>query len=153
MESIIVVTSKSHGNTRRIADAMAQTLDARVVKPDEVYDAELDAADLVGWGSGIYWMSFAPELRRRIERLDARPRGRAFVFSTSGLPETPVKRYTRTLSASLAGRGFVVVDDAFGCRGLDTMGPLALVGGVNKGSPSTNDLASAQAYARRLLEG
>ncbi|WP_420040893.1 flavodoxin domain-containing protein [Gordonia sp. MP11Mi] len=152
MDSLIVVESKSHGNTRRIAEAMAATLDARVVAPDEVYDAEIDAADLIGWGSGIYWMSFAPELRHRIERLDARARGRAFVFSTSGLPETPLRRYSRTLVASLAGRGFTVADDVFACRGLDTMGPLSLVGGVNKGAPTTNDLAAAQAFARRIGE-
>lgn len=150
MKSLIVVASKSHGNTRRIADTMAQTLDAKVVTPDEASDADIDAAGLVGWGSGIYWMSFAPELRARVDRLAARDRGRAFVFSTSGLPETPLRRYTRTLSQSLADRGFDVVGPAFGCRGLDTMGPLALVGGLNKGAPTTNDLAAAQAFARRI---
>ncbi|MCF8570226.1 flavodoxin [Gordonia sp. HY002] len=152
MNSLIVVASKSHGNTLRIAEAMAETLDATVVAPGDVSDSEIDAADLVGWGSGVYWMSFAPELTARIERLAVRDRGRAFVFSTSGLPETPLRRYSRALSRSLTGRGFEVLDPVFSCRGLDTMGPLGLVGGVNKGTPTTNDVAAAQAYARRISQ-
>ena len=33
MKSLIVCASKSHGNTRRVADRMAEVLDAEVVSP------------------------------------------------------------------------------------------------------------------------
>ncbi len=150
MTALIICTSKSNGNTRRVADELASVLDARVVSPEEVTDADIDGADLVGWGSGVYWMSFAPELLARIEALPERSRGRAFVFATSGMPETPLRRYTARLRALLDGRGFSVADDVFHCRGLDTMGPLGLIGGVNKGRPSDGDLAAAREFAQRL---
>ncbi|WP_132992106.1 flavodoxin [Gordonia zhaorongruii] len=149
MTALIVCTSKSNGSTRAVADEMAKAIDARVVSPDEVTDAEIDAAELVGWGSGIYWMSFASEVTDRIKALADRPRGRAFVVATSGLPETPLRRYTRSMSDLLAEKGFEVAD-TFHCRGLDTMGPLGLVGGVNRGHPTQADLALARTFALRV---
>ena len=135
----------------RVAGAMASVLDAKVVSPETVTDSDIEQADLVGWGSGIYWMSFAPELVARVEALPECDRGRAFVFATSGMPETPLRRYTANMRDLLASRGFSVADEVFHCRGLDTMGPLGLIGGVNKGRPSETDLAAAREYARGLL--
>lgn len=51
---MIVCTSVSHGNTKRIADVMGEVLGARVVAPDEVEAAELADCDLIGFGSGIF---------------------------------------------------------------------------------------------------
>ncbi|MEJ9077528.1 flavodoxin domain-containing protein [Gordonia malaquae] len=150
MTALIICTSKSNGSTMRVADELASVLGARVVSPETVTDSDIERADLVGWGSGIYWMSFAPELVARVEALSERDRGRAFVFATSGMPETPLRRYTANMRALLASRGFSVADDVFHCRGLDTMGPLGWIGGVNKGHPSETDLAAAREYARRL---
>ena len=149
MTALIVCASKALGNTQRIAEEMAGVLDARVVTPEAVTDGEIEAADLVGWGSGIYWMSFARELVDRIDRLDSRPRGRSFVFATSGLPETPLRRYTRSLTGLLSERGFESAG-VYTCRGHDTMGPLALVGGLNRGSPTAADIAGAADFARGL---
>lgn len=53
MKSVIVCTSVSHGNTKRIADVMGQALGAPVTAPEEVDPAGLAACDLVGFGSGI----------------------------------------------------------------------------------------------------
>ena len=43
MKSLIVCVSTSHGNTRRIADRMAEVLDAEVVEPESV-DPETSAS-------------------------------------------------------------------------------------------------------------
>ncbi|GAA1084884.1 hypothetical protein GCM10009648_24710 [Tsukamurella spumae] len=83
--------------------------------------------------------------------LPVRPHGAAFVYATSGLPETPLRRYTRNLADLLGGRGFRVDPEVCHCRGWDTMGPFGLVGGMNRGRPSAADLAAAEDYARRLL--
>lgn len=63
MKAIIVCSSVSHGNTKRIADVMGQILEARVVEPGQINAAELATYDLVGFGSGIFNMAFHPELR------------------------------------------------------------------------------------------
>lgn len=149
MKTVIVCASVAHGNTRRIADVMGEVLGAPVLTPDEADPAELAACDLVGLGSGIYWMRFHPRLRELVGSLTAGPHAKAFVYATSGLPEPPPWRHTRRLARRLERRGFEVLD-TFSCRGLDSWGPFGLVGGVNKGRPGAGDLTAARAFAERL---
>ncbi|CAM3584126.1 flavodoxin domain-containing protein [Tsukamurella ocularis] len=150
MSALVICASKHHGNTRKVADRIGGVLGAPVVAPGEVTAAQIDAADLVGFGSGVYWMSFDPELLRLVRGLAAKPRGAAFVYATSGLPETPLRRYTRNLADLLTDAGFQLAPEVFHCRGLDTMGPFGLVGGMNRGHPGAEDLAEAEAFAHRL---
>ncbi|MFJ3220155.1 flavodoxin family protein [Kitasatospora sp. NPDC086801] len=151
MKAVIVCTSVSHGNTRRIADVMGQVLEARVVDPEQVDVAELAACDLVGFGSGIFSMKFHPQLRRFVRSLPPGqgPRRRAFVFATSGLPEPSFQPFTRPLVRVLEQRGFEV-GDTFSCRGFDTWAPFKLVGGINKARPDATDLMAARAFAEGL---
>ncbi|MFF0636581.1 flavodoxin family protein [Nocardia sp. NPDC004151] len=144
MKVLIVCVSVSHGNTRRVADAMGAVLGARVVEPEEVTAAEIGEYDLVGFGSGIFSMAFHPRLREFVRGLPEGRGGRAFVFATSGFPVVmgPMKR--------LPGRkGFELVD-TFSARGFDTFAPLKLVGGIRKGRPDAADLAAARAFAMAL---
>ncbi|MFE7721044.1 flavodoxin family protein [Nocardia rhizosphaerihabitans] len=149
MKALIVCTSKSHGNTRKVAEAIGSVLDARVVDPAEISAAELGEYDLVGFGSGVYWMALDARLREFVDALPVGAGQEAFVFATSGLPEPGFRPYLRNLGDQLADKGFEVVG-GFACRGLDTMGPLGLVGGLNKGRPSVDDLTSAREFAEQL---
>ncbi|KXP14918.1 flavodoxin domain-containing protein [Tsukamurella pseudospumae] len=151
MSAMLICASTHHGNTRKVADRIGGVLGAAVVTPAEVTAEQIDAADLIGFGSGVYWMSFDPALVELVRSLPVRQRGAAFVYATSGLPETPLRRYTRSLADLLGGRGFRVDPEVYHCRGWDTMGPFGLVGGMNRGRPSDADLAAAEDYARRLL--
>ncbi|MGN5377242.1 flavodoxin family protein [Streptomyces lasalocidi] len=148
MRSLIICTSVSHGNTRRVADVMADVLGARVVRPQEADPAELAACDLVGFGSGIFAQRFHPDLLRFVASLP-RQQGRAFVFATSGLPEPRLRPFTRPLVGVLRAKGFEVTD-AFSCRGFDTWAPFRLVGGIRKGRPNGADLTAARAFAEDL---
>ncbi|GAA1456189.1 flavodoxin family protein [Williamsia maris] len=150
MKTLVVCASRSsHQNTRRIADALGGALDADVVTPDEVTPAMLAEADRIGVGSGIYWMSFDPRLMEWVRGLTDMSGRDAFIFSTSGLPETALRRYTNTFEQLLRQRGFRYLG-AFGCRGLDTWGPFGLIGGVSRGRPDADDLAAAQSFAAGL---
>ncbi len=152
MKAVIVCASVSHGNTRRVAEAMGQILSARVVEPGQVDPAELSACDLVGFGSGIFSGRFHPRLRefvRSVERVERVERRRAFVFATSGLPEPGFRPFTRPLARGLEQKGFEVVG-TFSCRGFDTWLPFRLVGGINKARPDAGDLAAAHTFAQGL---
>ncbi|MFD0416892.1 flavodoxin family protein [Streptomyces sp. NPDC127108] len=151
MKAVIVCASVSHGNTRRVADCMAQVLGAKVVSPEQADLAELADADLVGFGSGVFYQRLHPRLIDFVKALPA-GRGRAFVFATSGLPELPLAPFSRPLAKLLEGKGFEV-DGNFSCRALDTMGPFKLVGGIQKQRPNDGDLAAARAFAARLRDG
>jgi flavodoxin len=51
----------------------------------------------------------------------------------------------------LVNRGFSIAGE-FSCKGWDTVGPLKLFGGINKGRPNEGDLEGARVFARRLKE-
>ncbi|MEW2252662.1 flavodoxin family protein [Streptomyces sp. NPDC006975] len=151
MSAVIVCASVSHGNTRRVADVMARVLGATVVSPEDAEPARLAEAELVGFGSGVFYGKLHPRLTSCAEVLPG-GRGRAFVFATSGLPEVPLMPFTRPLVRLLEGKGFSVVG-SFSCRGLDTWMPFKLVGGIRKQRPNADDLAAAHAFAQGLRGG
>ena len=51
----------------------------------------------------------------------------------------------------LVNRGFSITGE-FSCNGLDTVGPLKLFGGINKGRPNAEDAEDARVFARGLKE-
>lgn len=149
MKSLIVCVSKSHGNTRRVADRMAEVLGAEVLEPESVDPRQLREYDLVGFGSGIYYMAFDARIRKLIGRLPDVDGVRAFTFFTSGARQMPLMDYTKPIRVPLAAKGFEVLD-SFSCRGFDTVGPFGFIGGINRGRPGDHDLDRAAAFAERL---
>ncbi|MFE3055250.1 flavodoxin family protein [Nocardia sp. NPDC059239] len=144
MKALIVCVSVSHGNTRRVAEAMGEVLEATILEPEQVEVSSLGEYDLVGFGSGIFNQMFHPRLRGFVRSLPKAERGRAFVFATSGFPPQlwPMARLVRRA-------GFDVVD-TFSVRAFDTWAPLRVVGGVNKGRPDAGDLEAARVFAAGL---
>jgi len=151
MKSLIVCVSKSHGNTRRVAERMAEVLDAEVVEPESVDPETLRQYDLVGFGSGIYYMAVDDRLRKLIRRLPTVANIRAFTFFTSGAREVPLLDYNKPVRKHLEAKGFEVLG-SFSCRGFDTVGPFGFIGGINKGRPNDHDLDRAAAFAARIRE-
>lgn len=151
MKTMIVCVSVSNGNTKRVAERLASVLDADVVEPEDVDLDELASYDLVGFGSGIYMMNTHSRLRDLIEALAPSEGQRAFVFATSGSPRLRFWDFLGSTVRAVEAKGFEVVD-TFSCIGLDTVGPLRLFGGVNKGRPNEEDLAAAERFARGLRQ-
>lgn len=144
----IVCSSRHHGNTRRVALAIAEATQASLFTADEEVAQRLERYELVGFGSGIYFGRHDARIRALIAI--ARLPRKAFVFSTAGLPVfRPV--WHRGLRRRLERRGCQVVKE-FCCRGWDTMGPLAWIGGINRQRPDARDLEAAAAFGVSLLE-
>jgi flavodoxin len=149
MKSLIICSSKSHGNTRRVANRMAEVLDAEVVTPESVDPATLPEYDLVGFGSGIYYMTVDARLRNLLRHLPIVDHVRAFTFFTSGAREVPLLSYHKPVRKQLEAKGFEMIG-SFSCRGFDTVGPFGFIGGINRGRPDDHDLDRAAAFAARL---
>lgn len=143
----IVCQSPHHGNTRKIAEAMAAVLGARVLRPEEIDAAGLAGCELLGLGSGIYFGRHHHTLRDFVDRAERLPR-RVFIFSTAGTPLLHAL-FHRSLRRKLQRRGCEIAGE-FTCRGWDTVGPLALFGGLNRRHPDERDLAVAADFARGL---
>mgnify|MGYP000126626958 CR=1 FL=1 len=147
MRVAIVYLSVHHGNTERVAKAIAEVLKASLFSPRQVDVEALHGYDLIGFGSGIYFQRHHRTLLDFVEGLPVFEGKKAFIFSTRGMG--PAGLYHKPLRKRLLKKGFEVVGE-FSCRGFDTVGPLKLFGGMNKGRPNEEDLEKARSFAERL---
>ena len=84
MKTLIVYTSIHHRNTEKVAKVIAEELEADLVPIGKAQSDTLAAYDLIGFGSGIYFMKHHKTLLQFVETLPVVTEKRAFVFSTSG---------------------------------------------------------------------
>ena len=146
----MIYVSVHHGNTERVAVAMAKILDADLAQVKQVDTNMLERYDLIGFGSGIYFGKHHESLLDFVDKLSVVRNRKAFIFSTSGLRKIPlVHDFDKPLRKKLQRKGFDIIGD-FSCRGLDTYRATKLVGGVNKGRPNAEDLKRAEDFARDL---
>ena len=144
VRTAIVVTSVHHGNTRSIAGVMAHAMEADVLSAEDAAVSGLGKYDIVGLGSGIYFGRHHSSLLQLAKSVDRIPK-LAFVFSTSGLPWLS-RLFHWPLRRALTRRGCRVVGE-FNCRGWDSVGPLCLVGGINRRHPNDRDVDRAKQFA------
>lgn len=152
IRTLLILVSYHHRNTEKVARAMAEVLDARIMSPPEVGPAEIQACDLIGFGSGIYDGMHHRSLLDLAERLPEAKGKPGFLFSTSAIiNQDKVAKDHSALRERLRQKGYEVVDE-FACRGLDTNSFLKYIGGLNKGRPSGEDLEHAAEFAHNLLK-
>jgi flavodoxin len=146
MKTLIIYKSVHHGNTEKVAKAMAEVLGAKLAQPEDVDPASLQEYDLIGFGSGIYMGKHHKAILDLAGRLPQQTKA-AFIFSTAGSG----KNQHKALLELLRQKGFDIKGE-FTCAGFDTFGPFKLVGGLKKGHPDAKDIEDARAFARGLLK-
>lgn len=156
VKSLVIVFSYHHGNTEKIAHAIAKVLGAEVKKPHQVYSEELREYDLIGFGSGIYSATFDPSVIGLADRLSYAAGKKAFLFSTYGAPafiadREFIEKNHQQIREKLQLKGYTVIGE-FGCAGWNTNSFLKYFGGLNKGRPDAGDLKNAEAFAREMME-
>ncbi|WAC05315.1 MAG: flavodoxin family protein [Methanoregula sp.] len=156
MKSLVVVFSYHHKNTEKVANAIANVLDAPVKTPRQVNPEELREYDLVGFGSGIYGATFDPSVLKLADRLPQVTGKKAFLFSTYGAPAFVanrefIEKNHEQIRKKLHVKGYTVIGE-FGCAGWNTNSFLKFFGGLNKGRPDAQDLRNAEDFARDLKE-
>jgi len=146
MKSLVAYESVSHGNTEKIARAIAEVIGADIAEAKNVEPKTLSDYDLVGFGSGVFYSKFHARLIKLVNDMPP-AKTKVFIFSTSGYGTTDQHDKLRKI---LEDKGCIVVGD-FACKGWDTFAPFKLVGGINKGRPDENDLAKAREFGKGLL--
>jgi flavodoxin len=144
MKTLIVYVSYHHNNTEKVARAIGEPLDATLVNPDSRVD--VSAYDLLGFGSGIYFARHHESLLSYVKRLPTLKK-QGFIFSTCGIGL--VRMFHRPLKRALCEKECTIVGE-FSCKGLDTVGPLKYIGGINKKRPNNKDLENARMFAETL---
>lgn len=156
LKSLVVVFSYHHGNTGKIAHAIAGVLGAPVKDPRQVRPDEVAEYDLVGFGSGIYGATFGSPVLDLAGRLPQVKEKKAFLFSTYGAPAFAVNRgfvekNHGQIRQKLRAKGYTVIGE-FSCAGWNTNSFLQYFGGINKGRPDAGDLRHAGEFAQSLQE-
>jgi flavodoxin len=147
----------SHGNTRKIAEAMARKLNAplldiETIKMDAVDFSALEEYELVGFGSGIDSDKHFQPLLDFAGKLPAMQNKKAFIFSTCGIYDRDkMMEDHKMIKTILRTKGFTVIGD-FSCPGHNTNSFLKWFGGMNKNRPNSNDLKNAEQFAQTLVE-
>lgn len=144
MKTLIVYVSYHHNNTEKVARAIGEPLGATLVNPDSGVD--VSAFDLLGFGSGIYFAKHHESLLDYVKRLPTLKK-QSFIFSTHGIGL--VRMFHRPLKRALCEKECTIVGE-FSCKGLDTVGPLKYIGGINKKRPNNMDLENAKMFAETL---
>jgi flavodoxin len=156
VKALVVVFSYHHGNTEKIAHAVANVLGAPVKTPQQVNPGEIAEYDLVGFGSGIYSATFDPSVLEIADRLPHAAGKKAFLFSTYGAPafianREFIEKNHQQIREKLNAKGYSVIGE-FGCAGWNTNSFLHYFGGLNKGKPDADDLLNAEVFARDMME-
>lgn len=150
MKTLIIYVSPHHGNTEKVAKAMANVLGADLMRVAQVDRNMLAEYDLIGFGSGVYFGKYHKSLVELVDKLPRLENKRAFIFATSGLRKIPfIHDFAKPLKGKLKHKGLNIVGE-FSCRGFDTSQAAKIFGGINWGRPDGKDLKLAEDFARGL---
>jgi flavodoxin len=138
METLIVYKSVFHGNTKKIAIAMAEVLNAKFLDVENADKNMIGEYDLIGFGSGIYYDKPQKKLMEYIEGLDNVKNRKAFIFSTSRQNRSD---YNNWFKEKLSDKGFEIIGE-FHCKGYS----------IFKGNPNEEDLKNAKEVARSITK-
>lgn len=153
MKTLIIYVSVHHQNTARIAQVLAEVLQADLKNPEEMRIESFKDYDLVGFGSGIYFGRYHRKVYELIKSLPKQEGKKAFIFSTSGtLKIINLYDFDKHLKRKLEERGFSVIGQ-FNCRGWDSYPKLLRPwGGINRGRPDSADFEKARRFAEKIIE-
>ena len=147
MKIAIIYKSVHKGNTKKIAEALSEVLNAELFDIKDFDAKTLDNYDLFGLGSGIFFNKHHDQIMKFAKDLPETRDKKVFVFSTSGVGGESLNF---NLKQILEKKGYKIVG-SFGCKGFDAYGPFILFGGMNKDRPNQEDIDKAKQFAKTLL--
>lgn len=155
-QSLLILCSYHHNNTRKVADVIAEVIDAQIKTPPEMSPDEMDSYSLIGFGSGIYSSRHHEHLLSFADKLPQVTNKNAFIFSTYGAPgfvvnKELISRNHLQLREKLLSKGYRIIGE-FSCAGFNTNSFLRLFGGINRRRPDLGDLERAGEFARGLID-
>ena len=145
MNTVIAYYSQHHGNTKKLLDAIAATEKIDLINVTSTKAADLSGYDRIGFASGIYYGFFAKQVQTfASENLpENKP---VFLIETCGSPR---KGYFSAMEKIAAQKKCRVIGK-YECLGFDTFGPFKIIGGLQKGHPTEDEIRKAVDFYRSL---
>jgi flavodoxin len=137
MADIAVLVFSRGGNTRKVADAIAEELG---IKAGDVTASPPDDPKVMFLGSGTYGGKPGETMIKFIESADFTAR-KVAIFGTSSSPAGSEKMIA-VLADALMKKGATILGN-FHCRGKFLL--------MNRGHPNKEDLNNAKKFAREIL--
>ena len=138
MKTAIVYYSTHHGNTKKLLDAIVDKNEVTLIDVTGNPQTDISEYDRIGFASGIYYASFAKEIKEYAEA--HLPEGKdVFFIYTHGAPKGNFLKAMREIVAQKRCREL----GEYRCLGFDTFGPFKLVGGIAKGHPTEEEIKGA----------
>jgi flavodoxin len=147
LKVLIIYHSEHHGNTKKIAESMAEKINADISKAADAELNKIEGYDIVGFGSGVYNSRLHKELSDILGKIPQQDGKKAFIFSTTGSKtySSTAHEYFRPV---LEEKGFEI-NGEFSCPGFDT----ALTReGINKGRPNKQDIKDAEDFIVSIIK-
>ena len=135
-----------YGSTKKLAEAIADRYDVHLINAAKQQTADLSAYDLIGFASGIDFGKFYPCVEQFLERNLPENKRVFFLYTCAKVSS----RFTKTAKTAARKKGAAIVGE-YGCRGFNTYGPWKLIGGMNKGHPSEEEVQAAVQFFESLL--
>lgn len=146
MSTCIIYYSKHHGNTKKLLDAIkAADPKVELIDVTEKRESNLNGYDRIGFASGIYYTKFAEQVLT-FAKVNLPPQKDVFYLATAGNPIkvnfNSIAEVAESKQCNELGR--------FQCKGYDTFGPFKLVGGIQKGHPTDDEIVEAVEFYKNL---
>ena len=124
------------GNTKRMAEAVAEAVGAEALSVDVPIEEPVDVLFL---GNSYYAFNIDPEVRDFIRRLDSSKVGKIVNFGSAAMLNSTYKK----VKAEADKAGIAMDPREFHCRGEFK--------GLHKGRPNGEDLAAVAEFARAIV--
>ena len=125
------------GNTKRLAEAIAQVLGVEALPISEPVS---EPVDILFLGNSYYAFSIDPEIKSFVQSLDRNMVGRIVNFGSAAMLNSTYKK----VKAEADKVGISMEEREFHCRGEFK--------GIHKGRPNAEDIEAAEKFAATFLE-
>ena len=143
----IIYASTHHGSTKKLVDAISEKINVTLIDTAQQTNADLTDYDLIGFASGIDFGKFYDSVEQFLR--DNLPKNKQIFFLyTCAMTKDS---FTKSLRNEAQKRDAVILGE-YGCRGFNTYGPWKLIGGMNKGHPTEDEITGAVRFVENLLK-
>ena len=125
------------GNTRRLAEAVAEAVGAKALP---ISTPVTEPVDVLFLGNSYYAFSIDPEVRDVVRSLDKSKVGRIVNFGSAAMLNSTYKK----VKAEADRVGIPMDEREFHCKGEFK--------GIHKGRPNEEDLQAAAEFARNIIK-
>ncbi len=145
-KTAIIYASIHHKNTEKVVNYLSSELPIKVFELQDTKTLDLKVYDLIIIASGIYNNELHVGILRWLKTTDIKDKEIGIIY-TCGIR---YKDYIKNIRKYVIDNGANYVGSSW-CRGFDTYGSLAKIGGIAKNRPNNKDLNKIKKQVEKWL--